>query len=240
MKEYNCSVCGIKITKSSKTGKCLKCSHIGQVPWMTGKKHTDETRKRISNRNKEAYSENPELGKQISERSRGKPTWASTHKEEMRAINLGNTYCLGHKLTDEHKKNISEANKGKVVSDEVKEIISNASKLQWQNDRDKILTPLLKFNHTKKGKKNPHKVAWSEESRKRGSLAGIKRFTDPEQRYKARMATIADLKKKNMVLGKPGARNFNLNACKFIDKLNMEKGYNLQHALNGGEMELYG
>ena len=30
---------------------------------------------------------------------------------------------------------------------------------------------------------------------------------------------------------------YNKNACKFIDKLNLEKHWNLQHAENGGEIE---
>lgn len=32
--------------------------------------------------------------------------------------------------------------------------------------------------------------------------------------------------------------NFNPRACEFIDKLNKEKGWKLQHALNGGEVKI--
>lgn len=63
---------------------------------------------------------------------------------------------------------------------------------------------------------------------------------DNDTKYKLRIAKINDLNKKNVLLGKNGARNFNLKACEFIDQLNREKGWNLQHALNGGEIELYG
>ena len=40
--------------------------------------------------------------------------------------------------------------------------------------------------------------------------------------------------------GVNNGRNFSLKACEFIDKLNKERGWNLKHALNGGEVELYG
>ena len=36
------------------------------------------------------------------------------------------------------------------------------------------------------------------------------------------------------------AKNFNPKACEFIDKLNKEKGWNLQHVLNGGEYSFLG
>jgi hypothetical protein len=39
---------------------------------------------------------------------------------------------------------------------------------------------------------------------------------------------------------KSGNVGYNLKACSFIDKLNKEKGWNLQHALNGGEEMISG
>lgn len=58
-----------------------------------------------------------------------------------------------------------------------------------------------------------------------------------ETKHKLRLATILDLKKKGV---NPSNSNFNPAACKFIDMLNEEHGWNLQHARNGGEIELYG
>lgn len=58
-----------------------------------------------------------------------------------------------------------------------------------------------------------------------------------ETKYKLRIATIKDLRKKGLL---PSQKNYNLTACKFIDNFNKEKGWNLQHALNGGEVEIYG
>ena len=58
-----------------------------------------------------------------------------------------------------------------------------------------------------------------------------------EAKYKIRMAVINDLQKKG-ITGK--LRNHNPDACKYLDKLSKERGWNLRHALNGGEVELYG
>jgi hypothetical protein len=61
-----------------------------------------------------------------------------------------------------------------------------------------------------------------------------------EERYKMRTAIIQNLKDKGIKFGYKGANNYNPKACEFIDKLNGLLGLNLQHALNGGEIELYG
>jgi hypothetical protein len=58
-----------------------------------------------------------------------------------------------------------------------------------------------------------------------------------EQKRLARIKTIADLRKKG-ITGK--SINFNPVACKYFDELNQEKGWNLQHRLNGGEIESCG
>lgn len=56
----------------------------------------------------------------------------------------------------------------------------------------------------------------------------------PETRYKIRKAILEDLASKNI------SHRSNPIACKFIDELNKNKGWNLQHAGNGGEIEVYG
>ena len=76
----------------------------------------------------------------------------------------------------------------------------------------------------------------TEETRKK--LRG--RILTENHKLKLRIAAIEDLKKKGVLLGCKGARNYNLKACEYFDKLNDENKWNLQHALNGGEIELYG
>ena len=44
----------------------------------------------------------------------------------------------------------------------------------------------------------------------------------------------------NRIKSNYGSVSFNSKACQFIDKLNKERGLNLQHALNGGEIEISG
>ena len=38
----------------------------------------------------------------------------------------------------------------------------------------------------------------------------------------------------------PNSKSFNPNACKYFDDLNKQTGWNLQHALNGGEIQVCG
>lgn len=47
--------------------------------------------------------------------------------------------------------------------------------------------------------------------------------------------TLSKIMKNRHTKGKP-CINYSEKACKFIDKLNEERGWNLQHALNGGEI----
>lgn len=55
-------------------------------------------------------------------------------------------------------------------------------------------------------------------------------------KYKMRLAAI----KRMNVLGITQYRNYNPVACQYFDKLNIEKQWNLQHAKNGGEVQIYG
>lgn len=56
-----------------------------------------------------------------------------------------------------------------------------------------------------------------------------------EFREKLRIARIKQIENLGVVTS-----NYNPNACKFFDKLNKENGWNLQHALNGGEIKVSG
>jgi hypothetical protein len=56
------------------------------------------------------------------------------------------------------------------------------------------------------------------------------------QKTKQKMREI----KLNTIKEMGGFPSFNKNACNFIDKLNKERGWKLQHALNGGEIQICG
>lgn len=66
-------------------------------------------------------------------------------------------------------------------------------------------------------------------NKKRGMV-----LTD-KHRQSLREARIRWLEKNNFIFP-----TFNEEACKYLDKLNKEKGWNLQHALNGGEYLIAG
>lgn len=94
-----------KISLATKGGNSMsfKKGHSKGVRFGTGQKghnqpHSEESRKKISNAHK------------------GKPTWASTHKEEMREISKKLGFKppsnKGKKYSEEHKRKISHALKG--------------------------------------------------------------------------------------------------------------------------------
>ena len=134
-------------------------------------------------------------------------------RNKLRLINLGKNH------TEESKKKISIAFKGKKKSKKHVENVKNALK-----GRIPTIEERIKNSNACKGRIS--------------SMKG-KHHTE-ETKYKLRIATINDLKRKGVVFGRKGAKNFNPKACEYIDELNKERGWNLQHALNGGEVELYG
>ncbi len=68
------------------------------------------------------------------------------------------------------------------------------------------------------------------------SISHKGKIISQQSKYKMRLAAIKRMKDKGIL----PYRNFNSIACQYFDKLNREKGWNLQHALNGGEVECYG
>src|ERR1035437_761051 len=65
----------------------------------------------------------------------------------------------------------------------------------------------------------------------------IKNLMTDRVRHKMRLAAIKSIKRDNL---QGRSRNYNPIACKYLDMLNEEKGWSLQHALNGGEFEVCG
>lgn len=133
------------------------------------------------------------------------------------------TEDIRKKLSLSHKGKPSP-NKGRKWSNEYKQRMSNVLIGRIFSEEH-----CLKISNSLKGRKlsTKHK-------------SKLKIPKSEETKYKLRIATIKDLKNKGIKMGNSGAVNYNPVACEFIDKLNKEKGWNLQHALNGGEIELYG
>lgn len=134
---------------------------------------------------------------------------------------------LGKKHTPETKLKMSVSAKNQLpISDKTREKLSIARK-----NRITTLETRKKLSEIFKGRKvsDEHKIKLSE------SNVGKRR--SEETKHKIRLATITDLTNKGII---GISKNYNPIACRFIDKLNKEKGWNLQYAENGGEVELYG
>lgn len=89
--------------KSDKHKEHLSNSHKGQVPWMLGKHHSEETKKKLSESHK---------GKKLSEE----------HKRKISEASKGRR--LGISLSDEHKQKISNSKRGVKLSEQARKNIS--------------------------------------------------------------------------------------------------------------------
>jgi hypothetical protein len=69
---------------------------------------------------------------------KGKPRWSDEDKKRISRSLMGNTYCLGRTLSDDHKNNISVASKGhqpKPVSEETRAKMSASAKARHERER---------------------------------------------------------------------------------------------------------
>jgi len=80
----------------------------------------------------------------------------------------------------------------------------------------------------------------SKETRKKQSISAKKRFENLEEREKqSKRCRISAI---NRIMKTHGHiyPNYNINACKIIEDYGKENGYDFQHALNGGEVNIDG
>lgn len=115
--EYNvCKVAGkrsrLGLKNSPEHVEKTRQFHLGNK-WSLGYKHSDETKKRMSEGSAHAM-----LGKHHTAEAKAKMSKAL----------IGNKRTLGHKLSDEHKAKVSAFHKGRVKSDEERKHISEALK----------------------------------------------------------------------------------------------------------------
>jgi len=92
-----------------------------------------------------------------------------------------------------------------------------------------------KYSISKLGSKNPmFGKTHSDEHKEKLSKKSKGRKDTDEVKEKKRISTLKRIKKQGREI------SFNPKACEFIDKLNKERGWNLHHALNGGEYQVIG
>jgi len=123
---------------------------------------------------------------------------ASIGKSKSKEHILKCSFALkGRKITEECKKKMSDAHKGK-------------SPCRWAIEK------AIECNKKRIGPLNQRFGKYhTEETKEKQRIAAYKRVE---------------------LLG--GHPSYNLTSCEYIDRLNKEKGWNLQHALNGGEISI--
>ena len=147
---------------------------------------------------------------------------------------------FGKKHTDEVKKNIKNMDRSFMSGKNHYSI----TKPGWRETMRNNILGNKNPMYGKRGKLNPffgkkHKIETilSLKEKCSGKNAGNygKKFSD-EHKLKIRMSHIERIKG----MGFHYKANFNPKACKYFDNINNERGWNLQHALNGGEQNILG
>jgi len=169
----------LKKMSESKKGKM-----VGEKNPFYGKTHSEESKRKMS----EAHKGKPS---RMKGKKTGKPAWNSGKKglqvgwnkgkkmppESIRKMVETRMKNGSYKHTDEQKRKISLANKGRKMSEEAKQKISIAQKKVWTN-------PEVKERMSKLWTGRKH----SEESKRRMSEAHKKSYLDPEFRNKHKKA----------------------------------------------------
>lgn len=151
---------------------------------------------------------------------------------------MANTYWTGKERSEETKKKVSENHshfwKGKTHSEETKRKIRESHQGKNCYWYGKTLS-----DETRK------KISLSHEGKKRSintkkkishSLKGRKKSSPRSEAYREKRRN----QRLNEITDKFGGVNFNQTACRFVEEVNKCFGYNLQHALNGGEIRIAG
>lgn len=158
---------------------------------------------------------------------------------EERKIRIGqslvgkNIWSKGKEVAEETKNKISLSLKGHITSDLTKQKISEKNsgenngmfgKTHSDEYKDRLRKNIEKFT------KNAHSL----ESIEKMKLKMIGKKSSEDTREKMRISKINFIKNKNGGI----CPMHNINACKYFDELSEKNNWNLQHALNGGELHL--
>jgi len=136
------------------------------------------------------------------------------------------------KLSNIHKKyGTGKWMIGRILSNKTKEKISNSSKGKKLTTETKLKQSLSKLGELNPAKRLDVIRKISEYQLKN------KRVISEETRRKLSIKSKESILKRIEKFGKI-CPNFNSYACNYFDKLNEQNGWNLQHALNGGETRI--
>ena len=175
----------------------------------------EKNRLRTQNINRKHSKETKDKMSRVA-KEKGFCLWMKGRKLPKEVIEKGRIKRIGHITSDETKRKISEANSGKkngfygkTHSDEYKEILRN-------NCGD--------------FRKNAHTPEAIEKRRRKQKGKTV----SSETRKKMRIAKLNHIEMKNGGI----CPMHNINACKYLDNLSEKMGWNLTHALNGGEYHI--
>ena len=136
---------------------------------------------------------------------------------------------LGRKLSEDHKEKIKIACQN--VTDEMRQKMSLAAKGRPSHRKGKRLTKEWRMK-IRRGLLN-----MAPELKQKVIDGNKNRTPSEETRRKMRLARIHYIEKIKL-LGAQMKPAFNLTACHYFNELNKQNGWNLQHAMNGGEYYL--
>lgn len=179
--------------------------------------HSDKQKQNIWSRTRTG-SKNPMYGKP--------PATKGHTKNDMECLKLGSV-----KLSNTIRKKVKDGKWGKSGKGNGMYGKQSWSKGLTKNTSDIIAKSAEKMSKTKREiYKNlgPNEKEMLRQKIKNGITSEVK--------YKMRLAAIKRMDRNGVL----GCRNYNPLACEYFEKLNKENGWNLQHAKNGGEIQVRG
>lgn len=239
---------------------CRKCRSKGERNGMYGKRHTEETRRKLSELNK---LNPPFKGRHHTEKSKQLISKAKKgklvgEKNPMYGVNVYDLILKRdgiervNEIKEKISKNVSgEKNPfyGKHHTQETKNKLSEFSHSQKmieirasEDYRRKLREGMLKSDVLKQSR-----ASLEYRNKLKNALKNSDAFQKvqeekrtPENREKRRILTAQQIIRNLKLMGLDDGKhhfipNFNPKACEYFDKLMKENGTNIQHALNGGE-----
>jgi len=222
---------------------CCSCRNQGELNGMYGKKHTIESRKKLSNGN--AGKNNGFYGKKHTIESREKKSLSkrglfSGEKNPMYGKSLLEIWIKKYgydkaiKLWEKKYEKQSELRRGEKNPMYGKSILEIWIKKYGYSIAKK------KYNNWVKNNSDGSKKYYENHPEMKKHLSDVlkgRKFTN-EHRKNLRISTINHIRKRLELNGDIHTPAFNINACELFDKISEILNVNIQHALNGGEYHI--